>query len=1560
MKKYTGFIKKLIFSLCFISLFLSSLHSQNLYFENPVALTQKNTSFPVVLNSPDKNYLFFEEVKNGRLFVNLMTKEDSSKNWSEQKTVAGPYEFSGDVPDVYTACVLDKGTLSIAVTESEYEIGVYTSSDGGKTFTSVKLLMKGQRVVAPRIFKTKNDGFILFVSLGTENKFSLAYAVSNNGVSWSKLTQFAPAIELDNTFSPYLCPVPEGDLIIFQSHFSVPDKPKTFQLYATLSSDNFKSFSPITLFTDDRTTSSRRTNSFVEYSNQNPVLFADKEGIWCAWERNEIKSENIYIALARISPNGQFAGKTRVREYSDLKASHRPLFFLYDNSTYLMWFDNNNGAYNVRKNSDGSFTSERLIKNSSSATFTYPVISRLTGEISYLWQKNEGKSQIFIVAQDKSAQKPILEAVSFKENDRSTKESVKIKVTMPPDTNGISGYVWSFSSDPLYEPSVEPQDIIVENNIGSGRSYTITAKAPSDGQYYFKSKVLDVAGNWSDSAVITYYRDLTPPQRLKILPLDFDDSGFIKDSVFNVRWQNNENDDDIAGYSWTVTKVEELNKTYADSPNHPLGENKSSAKDYSDSIFENQEKYIKNAKNPPKTILTKDTFKSFNNYRNGIYVFSVCAIDKVGNIGEKESVLFVINKYKPFTLISGLNTKKDEYGSFIISVYGQDFNYEGYIDQIYIDRDGKAPYDKTLYYNRGDYKINSQSLISNIHVEELEIGTYGIYLHHTERGISPQSTSLKQNKFSVDESGTVKIEHPYVVSPLWSLSSENKNISLQIIDILTVFLVLLCIIVAVFAVRGIVIVAKESVLIQTEVTALLTGEVMPLTVKKEKVHKLKKKQTSLKLKLVGFTVLLVLAIVLMVSVSLGNRMVTTQRQTLVQSMREQVVVLLEGMSNSVQNAMIDAVEGGSTVGLIDLVRQADTFQSAIYATLIGRGNNSSDSNIDYFWASTETTDSILKKLDSGEIIAGKSRFNPQTVEAEIAQNCFELELSAHEKIDPILDEIAKKYSKKKKDEYTSILRDLSRSATRAIPDFNEDTLNENNLIYTFYYPVFYKNNNDNDLLHGVLVLQISIEDLIASLKRSRITIIIIALIVAAVAVALGVVGSWVLASLIVEPIKKLVKHVKVITETKDKKLLKDFSIEITTGDEIGTLGQAVNEMTDGLVKAAEDEEKAMEQEKMALDGKAVQQTFLPLLTTDKGSKQTTSELKEKDFHIFGYYEGADAVSGDYFDYKKLDERFYAVIKCDVSGHGVPAALIMTVVATLFRKYFEKWTYKTHGYSLDKLVVQINDFIESLGVKGKFATLMICLFDTKTGDVHMCNAGDNIIHIFDQKTRQEKVITLHEAPAAGPLPSFMVEMKGGFVVEKTHLNPGDVLFLYTDGIEEATRFFRNENFEIIKCQENGLAEGEIHINHKVGQESEQMENDRVKGILEAVLNRQTYTLKKYHSPVQNENLTFDFTSLQGNVDEAIMALAAVEKIFRIYKTPSANGTVFRNDGGDVVVQGDVIRVDRKIDAFLKKTFNRYDYYCSSLADMEEPNYVYYMNVNEDPQADDLTLLGIRKL
>jgi len=135
---------------------------------------------------------------------------------------------------------------------------------------------------------------------------------------------------------------------------------------------------------------------------------------------------------------------------------------------------------------------------------------------------------------------------------------------------------------------------------------------------------------------------------------------------------------------------------------------------------------------------------------------------------------------------------------------------------------------------------------------------------------------------------------------------------------------------------------------------------------------------------------------------------------------------------------------------------------------------------------------------------------------------------------------------------------------------------------------------------------------------------------------------------------------------------------------------------------------------------------------------------------------------------------------------------------------------------------------------------------------------------------------------------------------------------------------------------------------VGQADEEMGPDRVQAIINAVMNRQVYTLHKWHNPEGDEKeLRFDFSSCQGSVEEVIKALVSVEKMFRCYRNPAAT-------------ENNRVLVDKTIDAFLKEHFLQYRHYCSFTR--ENPGnsaYMYYTHISEDEQYDDLTILGIKR-
>jgi hypothetical protein len=341
-------------------------------------------------------------------------------------------------------------------------------------------------------------------------------------------------------------------------------------------------------------------------------------------------------------------------------------------------------------------------------------------------------------------------------------------------------------------------------------------------------------------------------------------------------------------------------------------------------------------------------------------------------------------------------------------------------------------------------------------------------------------------------------------------------------------------------------------------------------------------------------------------------------------------------------------------------------------------------------------------------------------------------------------------------------------------------------------------------------------------------------------------------------------------------------------------------------------------------GREMQKRFLPLETDKNGNKLSTGRKETQNAVFFGYYEGAKEVSGDYFDYRDIDGRYYAIIKCDVAGKGIPAAMIMIQVATMFVNYFKDWQPSKAEMHIEKAVYQINDFIETLDFHGRFAAFTLCIFDSETGNLRFCNAGDNIINIFDSSEGHIKRVVLPQTPAAGALPNTTVAIDGGYQVQSLTLDPGDILLLYTDGIEDSKRM--------------------------MGQWSEQMGLQRVCDIVNAVMNCGDYNLYKQHEPKGDdpeEELRFNFSGCGEKVEDLIMALAAVEKMFRCRYDPRAAGNEWA-------------LVDKKIDAFLKDHFLQYRTYCAHTCEYPVNNsYLYYTHLREDEQYDDLAMLGIKR-
>lgn len=1531
MTKRTGM------SILLLSFLAAAAFARDFYWESPQPLPGSDTRFPASATNGTASVVLWQEIakdseSSGNIWLSCRVYDGVA--WTERDRFAGPFAYSGEVPSIASVTLDAANRIIVAAATGIRNISVFVSSDLGATFSETRLGGESSAVLAPQVFVRADGGYLLFATRGGTENFTLVYSRSPDGVSWSPFVPFAPASGLLRAFLPAHAVVGGADVVVFQAFHEEPNRSSN-QLYSTVSTNSGASWSEPALITDfaDSGAAGSAAARFGNYHNQRARLLAAGSSAYLVWERARVGAEKYRIYCMTIGPQGTRTGAAEAVSSPDGYCFDPDVVFV-DGKPAIVWFDNRRGVNRIYLASkEGYVWSEtELSKNSLDAMFGR--IIPIRGSIEVYWQQTQarGGPRVTRLAPDRSVSLPAIRPSGFTAGGRGRSSLVRATVRMPEDSSGIAGYSWAWGSGA--KPQV-PADImrLPEEN-------SLSLEADADGTWTLGVRVADYAGNWSPPAYVEYTRDTVPPPSPVILPPALDANGFLPSNTGTLSWERGAGED-VAGYTWKweyVAPPDALARFGAPAP--------------ADERFQETAASFMPVKAPPAALMGGDTSFSFTNADNGMYALSVAAIDGVGNIGKASVRYFALDKYVPYTYITYIDSSVDKAGSVSLSIVGRGFADGGLVSAVYLDRDGKAPWDVTLSRSRGQFLVRGDRLVSGISLSDLEEGTYRIGLDHPVRGLY-----LSKPILSVAASGTVKFgDYRGEFVPPWKTAVPSAKFALRTDALLFGSALLFAFAVFAFSLAGIAGTARESIQIRREVQALISGDSMPSEKKKRSVT-LHRRGLGLRFKLSFFTASLVISVVLIVSIPLGVRFSANQERTLAKGLEDRVSVLLDSLVSGARAYL----PSQNLLELGFLPAQMSALDEARSATITGKGLAGAATGVDFVWATNDPE--IAKKIDTPRLESGRSRIVSDE-SAEIDKRIVALDAEAARSVNELSAGIASLTQEATKlalktdagsvrrlGEIQTITRQLEEKLNAELsrigsggagsyPEYNPQQLSRAITRYIFYKPVLYRQANDTKYVHGTVRVTVSTESLLQAVASDRAALVSMTVGTAIIAVIIGILGALVLASIIISPIRKLAAHVAMIRDTEDKEKLEGKDLLLKSRDEIGLLGETINDMTHGLAKAAA-------ASKDLTVGKEVQKMFIPLETDSAGRKLTCGSSRDDHAEFFGYYEGAKGVSGDYFDYIKLDDRHYAIIKCDVAGKGVPAALIMVEVATLFLDYFKDWKFEKNGTRLDVFVSRINDLIESRGFKGRFAAFTLCLFDSVSGDVHFCNAGDNLVHVYSAAERKMKLVQLPETSAAGVFPTFMVDMKGGFRVVKQHLASGDVLFLYTDGIEEAKRLFRDSGLRVHECAEPGLAKEAAHGSHSVGQDNEELGPERVNEIIEAVFARKPWSLKKWHNPVENEPFDFDFTNCEGTIEDAILALVSVEKVFRMYRDPSA--TDFNR-----------VQVDRKVDSFLNRHFRQYGLYCGSRRDHpEHPEYLYYTNVREDAQYDDLTILGIRK-
>ena len=259
--------------------------------------------------------------------------------------------------------------------------------------------------------------------------------------------------------------------------------------------------------------------------------------------------------------------------------------------------------------------------------------------------------------------------------------------------------------------------------------------------------------------------------------------------------------------------------------------------------------------------------------------------------------------------------------------------------------------------------------------------------------------------------------------------------------------------------------------------------------------------------------------------------------------------------------------------------------------------------------------------------------------------------------------------------------------------------------------------------------------------------------------------------------------------------------ELQRIDEIGQLSNSFSGMQHSLVKYIE-ELKDTTAQKASIESdlriaSGIQMAMLPKIFPPYPERD--------DIDIYGKLVSAKEVGGDLFDFFIRDEKLFFCIG-DVSGKGVPAALVMAVTRALFR------AVAAHESMPDRIINNMNETLSTNNESDMFVTMFIGVLDLLSGRMRYCNAGHDVPILIGSG--------IGMLPCDSNIPVGVMQ-DWEYTLQETTIDPWTTIFLYTDGLTEAedinhAQFQEKRIIDVIRQTQNEPQQIILAMTHTVHQ------------------------------------------------------------------------------------------------------------------------------------------------
>ena len=266
--------------------------------------------------------------------------------------------------------------------------------------------------------------------------------------------------------------------------------------------------------------------------------------------------------------------------------------------------------------------------------------------------------------------------------------------------------------------------------------------------------------------------------------------------------------------------------------------------------------------------------------------------------------------------------------------------------------------------------------------------------------------------------------------------------------------------------------------------------------------------------------------------------------------------------------------------------------------------------------------------------------------------------------------------------------------------------------------------------------------------------------------------AWVCLAMIyrvvLQPLKTVQENIRLYMHRKDSDEVIENMAEIKSSDEIGQLSKDFTNLTieiddylDRIKTITGEQERIKAELSLATN---IQSSMLPTIFP--------AFPERTEFEVYATMDPAKDIGGDFYNFFLIDDDHLCVLIADVSGKGIPAAMFMMSTQIMLRNN------ASDGKSPSKILKDTNEMICAYNKEDMFVTIWLSILELSTGKMVASNAG----HEYPAIKRQDGTFEIFKDPH-----NLVVGGLEGIKYNEYELSlkPGDRIFVYTDGLTEAT-------------------------------------------------------------------------------------------------------------------------------------------------------------------------------